>query len=116
MIHFQNGTPVLDRVGNPTGGLRSPYLEVAAGKWFASSPGPGLNFLLGYVRPFDQQHLTPIYQRHDRYVEEVIDATRKLVSQRYLTREDGEEIIRHAEKSDVPTLADIPSDLPDDVR
>jgi len=52
----------------------------------------------------------------EQYVGKVIDDTRKLVLQRYITREDGEEIISHARNSDVPTLADIPSDLPDDLR
>src|SRR3981081_2513116 len=52
----------------------------------------------------------------EQYVGKVIDDTRKLVLQRYITREDGEEIISHARNSDVPTLADIPSDIPDDLH
>jgi hypothetical protein len=39
-----------------------------------------------------------------------------LVKQRYILREDGGEIIRRAENSDVPTLADIPSDIPDNLK
>jgi Alpha/beta hydrolase domain len=116
LINFQNGTPVLDQFGNPTGGVRSPYLDVPTAQWFTSSPGPGLNFLLGYFRPFDAQHLKPLYNSHEQYVGAVINDTRKLVNQRYITREDGDEIIRHAKNSDVPTLADIPSDLPDDLQ
>ena len=116
LINFQNGTPVLDQFGNPTGGVRSPYLDVPTAQWFASSPGPGLNFLLGYFRPFDGQHLKPLYNSHEQYVGAVINDTRKLVNQRYITREDGDEIIRHAKNSDVPALADIPYDIPDDVR
>jgi hypothetical protein len=116
LINFQNGTPVLDQFGNPTSGVRSPYLDVPTAQWFASSSGPGLSFLLGYFRPFDAQHLKPLYNSHEQYLDAVISDTRKLVNQRYITREDGEEIIRHAKDSDVPTLADIPSDLPDDLR
>ena len=115
LLNFQNGAPVLDRFGNPTGGVRSPYLNVPTAQWFAGSPGPGLNFLIGYVHPFDQQHLVPLYSSHDRYVGEVISSTRQLVEQRYITREDGAEIIHHAQSSDVPVLADIPSDLPDNL-
>ena len=81
-----------------------------------AAPGPGLNFLLGYFRPFDGQHLKPLYNSHEQYVGAVINDTRKLVNQRYITREDGDEIIHHAKNSDVPTLADIPSDVPDDLR
>jgi hypothetical protein len=116
LINFQNGAPVLDQFGNYTGGVRSPYLDVPTAQWFASSPGPGLNFLLGYVHPFDGQHLKPLYDSHERYVDDVVNTTRRLVLQRYLTRDDGEEIIRQAKNSDVPTLADIPSDVPDDLR
>jgi Alpha/beta hydrolase domain len=116
LLQFQNGASVLDRFGNPTGGVRSPYLDVPTAQWFVSSPGPGLGFLIGYVHPFDEQHLRPLYSSHDRYVDQVITSTRQLVLQRYITREDGEEIIRHAENSDVPILADIPSDLPDDLQ
>jgi alpha/beta hydrolase family protein len=116
LLSFQNGAPVLDQFGNPTGGVRSPYLDVPTAQWFVSSPGGGLNFLLGYVHPFDEQQLKPLYDGHERYVDAVTNTTRKLVLQHYLTREDGAEIIGHAKDSDVPTLADIPSDLPDDLR
>ena len=116
LINFQNGAPVLDQVGNFTGGVRSPYLDVPTAQWFVGSQGPGISFLLGYVHPFDGQHLKPLYGNHERYVDDVIKATRRLVLQRYLTREDGEEIIRQAKHSDVPTLADIPSDIPDDLQ
>jgi hypothetical protein len=91
-------------------------LDVPTARWFAGSPGPGLNFLIGYVNPFDGQHLKPLYGSHQRYIDQVVNSTRSLVLQRYITREDGEEIIRHAKNSDVPTLADIPSDIPDDLQ
>jgi hypothetical protein len=94
----------------------APKVARNTAQWFASSPGPGLNFLLGYFRPFDGQHLKPLYNSHEQYVGAVINDTRKLVNQRYITREDGDEIIRHAKNSDVPALADIPYDIPDDVR
>jgi hypothetical protein len=97
--------PVLDQFGNPTGGLRSPYLDVPTAQWFASSPGSGLNFLIGYVHPFDEQRLKPLYISHEHYVADVINTTRALESQRYITHEDAEEIVRHAKNSDVPTLA-----------
>jgi hypothetical protein len=64
LINFQNGAPVLDAFGNPTGGVRSSWLNVPTAQWFSSSPGPGLNFLLGFVHPFDQQQLKPLYNTH----------------------------------------------------
>jgi alpha/beta hydrolase family protein len=68
------------------------------------------------VHPFDEQHLKQLYSSHERYVDNVVNTTHELVLQRYVTREDGAAIIRHAKNSDVPTLADIPSDLPDDLQ
>jgi hypothetical protein len=116
LINFQNGAPVLDAFGNPTGGVRSSWLDVPTAQWFSTSPGPGLDFLLGYVHPFDGQHLKPLYYSHQRYVEDVTNSINNLMLQRYILREDGDEIIRHAKNSDVPTLADIPSDIPDDLK
>jgi hypothetical protein len=116
LVTFQNGVPVLDQFGNPEGGLRPPYLLVPTAQWFSSSPGPGLNFLLGYVSPFDHQRLTPLYNNQEKYVGAVVDAIQSLVHQRYITEEDGQEIIQHAKNSDVPILPDIPSDIPDDLH
>jgi hypothetical protein len=59
-----------------TGGVRSPYLDV----------------------PTDEQHLKQLYSSHEHYVDNVVNTTRELVLQRYITREDGIEIIRHAKK------------------
>jgi hypothetical protein len=116
LINFQNNTPVLDQFGNPTGGVRSSYLDVPNARWFYASPGTGLNFLIGYVDPFDTQQLQPLYNSHQDYVGKVNDDTRKLVNQGYILREDGDKIIQHAMSSDVPILPDVPSDLPDDLQ
>ena len=116
LINFQNNTPVLDQFGNPTGGVRSSYLDVPNARWFYASPGTGLNFLIGYVEPFDTQQLQPLYNSHQDYVGKVNDDTRKLVNQGYILREDGDKIIQHAMSSDVPILPDVPSDLPDDLQ
>jgi hypothetical protein len=116
LVTFQNGVPALDSFGNPQGGLRPPYLTVPTAQWFSSSPGSGLNFLLGYVSPFDKQRLTPLYPNHQQYVGAMIDAVKSLVQQRYITAEDGQNIIQHAKDSDVSNLADIPSDIPDDLQ
>ena len=115
LLDIQNGAPVLDGFGNPTGGVRSSYLDVPTAQWFVASSGPGLCFLLGYVHPFDEVQLTSLYSRHSRYVEKVSGTTLRLVIERYITLEDGLEIIRHARRSGVPESADIPSDIPDDL-
>ena len=104
LINFQNNAPVLDQFGNSTGGVRSSYLDVPNARWFYASPGPGLNFLIGYVAPFDTYRLKPLYTSHQDYVSKVIDEIRQLVSEGYIVREDGDEIVQHALSSDVPTL------------
>ena len=106
----------VDQFGNSTGGVRSSYLDVPNAKWFYASPGPGLNFLIGYVAPFDTYRLRPLYTSHQDYVSKVIDDIRQLVSEGYILREDGDEIVQHAMSSVVPSLSDIPSDLPDDLQ
>jgi alpha/beta hydrolase family protein len=116
LITFRDNVPVLDQFGNSSGGVRSSYLDVPNARWFYASPGPGLNFLIGYVAPFDTQHLQPLYNSHQDYVGKVINDTRMLVNDRYLLREDADEIVSNAMHSDVPTLPDIPSDIPDDLQ
>ena len=108
LLDFQDGAPVLDGFGNPAGGVRSPYLDVPTARWFVASSGPGLCFLLGFVEPFDEPQLRSLYVRHARYVEEVIRETLRSVLHRYITADDGLDIIRHAQRSDVPDSADIP--------
>jgi hypothetical protein len=108
LLDFQDGEQVLDGFGNPTGGVRSPYLDVPTARWFVASSGPGLCFLLGYVEPFDGPLLRSLYVRHGTYVDAVIRATVRSVLHRYITAEDGLDIIRHAQRSGVPESADIP--------
>jgi hypothetical protein len=115
LLDFEDGAPVLDSFGNPTGGVRPSFLDVPTAQWFVGSSGPGLCFLLGYVHPFDEEQLEQLYRRHRLYVDEVIITTFKLIFQRYITLEDGLEIIREAQESEVPRAADIPSDVPDDL-
>ena len=115
LLDFENGAPVLDSFGNPTGGVRPSFLDVPTAQWFVGSSGPGLCFLLGHVDPFDEAQLGQLYPRHKVYVDKVIAATFRLIFQRLVTLEDGLEIIREARRSDVPDGADIPSDVPDDL-
>jgi hypothetical protein len=115
LLIYQNGVQVVDTFGNATGGVRSPYVDVPTAHWFVGSAGPGLCFLLGYVHPFTETEMTPLYSDHQVYVGRVIADIFRLVVQRYLTLEDGLDIIHHAQESGVPVTADIPSDLPDDL-
>jgi hypothetical protein len=115
LLDFVNGVQVLDTYGNAVGGVRSSYVDVPTAHWFVGSAGAGLCFLLGYVHPFDEAEMKPLYPDHGVYAGKVIADIFKLVVERYITLEDGLEIINHARQSGVPDTADIPSDLPDNL-
>ena len=100
-ILVQNGQPVLDEFGNVVGGLRSPYLDVPTSTWRASATGASFCSIAGYEVPFDQATLDELYPTQGAYVREVRRSVRELVADRYLTRADGQQIIREAEQTDV---------------
>jgi hypothetical protein len=101
-ILVQNGQPVLDEFGNVVGGLRSPYLDVPASTWFASSTGASFCSIAGHEVPFDQATIEELYPTHGAYVRAVTRDVRELVADRYLTRGDGQSLIREAAQSDIP--------------
>jgi hypothetical protein len=116
LLNFlSDGTQVLDTYGNPTGGVRTPYVDVPTAQWFSASTGPGLCYLIGYDQPFAETQLETLYPNKEAYFKLVLADTAQLVEQRYITPEDGLKIIQEARQSTVPAAADIPSDLPDDI-
>ena len=100
-ILVENGQPVLDEFGNVLGGLRSPYLDVPTSTWRASATGASFCGIAGYEIPFDQATLDELYPTQGAYVRAVRRSVRELVADRYLTRADGQAIIREAEALDV---------------
>jgi Alpha/beta hydrolase domain len=109
-ILVQNGQPVLDEFGNVQGGLRSPYLDVPTSTWRASATGASFCSIAGYEIPFDQATLDELYPTQGAYVRAVRRDVRDLVADRYLTREDGQGIIREAEQTDIRGRSEEPSD------
>jgi hypothetical protein len=101
-IVVENGAPVLDRFGNVTGGLRSPYVDVPTSTWFGSSTGASFCFIAGHERPFDQALLEQLYPTHGAYVRAVVRNVGRLVADRFLTLADGLRLIREAAEADVP--------------
>ncbi|RVU23712.1 hypothetical protein EOT10_16665 [Streptomyces antnestii] len=100
-ITVKNGTPVLDEHGNVTGGLRSPYLDVPTSTWYGNST-PGSCDIAGHEVPFSRAQLSALYPSHGAYVSAVSANTRRLVSERTITPEDGRALIRESTTSDVP--------------
>jgi hypothetical protein len=96
-----NGQPQLDAFGNVREGLRSPFLDVPTSTWFGSSTGASFCFIAGHEVPFTQARLDSLYRNHGAYVSAVAQDVHGLVGQRYLTRVDGQDLIRDAAHTDL---------------
>ena len=93
---------MLDRFGNVTGGLRSPFVDVPTSTWNGSSTGASFCFIAGHEVPFDDATLEQLYPTRRAYVRAVARDVLGLVARRFLTWEDGLELIRDAARSPVP--------------
>jgi hypothetical protein len=100
-ILVASGQPVLDQFGNVLGGLRSPFLDVPTSTWFASSTGASFCFIAGHEVPFEQATLDELYPTHGSYVSAVARDVGDLVAQHYITRVDGQKLIRDAAHTDL---------------
>jgi hypothetical protein len=100
----------LDKYGNAVGGIRSPYLDVPTGTYYAHStpanpddPASGLFCsLVGYKVPFTKDLLMKLYPTHDRYVKKVNAQVDKLVRARLITPSDGQRIKNEAAQTTIP--------------
>jgi Alpha/beta hydrolase domain len=93
---------VLDRFGNVTGGLRSPYVDVPTSRWSGTSTGASFCFIAGHEVRFDEATLRSLYPTHSAYVRAVVRDVGHLVADRFLTLPDGLRLIREAVAADVP--------------
>lgn len=101
-IKVENGKPVLDAQGNVTGGVRSPFVDVPVSAWYGNSTGESFCRIAGHEVPFDNTRLKQLYPTHGAYVKAVRDDVSKLVAERFLVRQDGDEMIEDAKKSAIP--------------
>lgn len=104
---------VFDVLGNPTGGVRVPAVEVPLAKYIsgnvaAESLPQFLAFigrlacgLSGSVEAFDEETLDSLYPSHHRYVRDVLRAVHKLWRDRLLLPHDAWAIAWEALISDV---------------
>jgi hypothetical protein len=95
-ILVENGQAVLDDLGNHKGGIRSPYVDVPTSRWYSNATGASFCRIAGYERPFDQERLAALYPTAQSYVSAVERNVQKLVDERVLLREDGDDLIREA--------------------
>ncbi len=91
-IAVVNGAPVLDKFGNVTGGVRSPYVDVPTSTWFGNATGASFCIIAGYERPFDEARLRALYPTKTAYLNAVTANVAKLVAERAMTKEDGADL------------------------
>jgi alpha/beta hydrolase family protein len=98
-IRVENGAPALDRFGNVTGGIRSPYVDVPTSTWFGNSTGESFCRIAGHEVSFDAARIGDLYPTHRAYVDAVAKDVAVLVAARFITRDDGADLIAEAAKS-----------------
>jgi hypothetical protein len=98
-VEVQDGKAKLDKFGNVIGGVRSPYVDVPTSTWYGASTGESFCRIAGHEVPFDEAKVRELYPSHKAYVEAVEADVNKLVRERFLIKQDGDEMIEAAEKS-----------------
>lgn len=116
----------VDSDGNELGGLRLPYLEVPLGThtgWNWYPPGAGSPNRCGQDGSFipfantkaerlaagdPRPSLNERYRNQQDYVQQVVNAAKKLVEQGYLLEEDEDRIVQRAERSGVKLWLEAP--------
>jgi hypothetical protein len=99
-----------DTYGNAEGGVRSPYLDVPTGTYYAhSTPADPKSpdsvlfcSLVGYKVPFQKDLLIKLYPTHERYVEKVDTHVDTMVKARLITASDGQRIKDEASRAAIP--------------
>jgi len=112
-----------DGNGNALGGIRVPDMNVPTGSYFSATneakpdctfpPFPpscnpigslgNLACLLGgSTTPFDQPTLDALYPTKKDYVDQVKDDARRLKQEKFLTKDDEQEIVDHARNAGIP--------------
>jgi hypothetical protein len=92
----------LDKFGNVTGGVRSPYVDVPTAQWTGTSTGASFCFIAGHEKPFGGAQLKELYPTHGAYVKAVRNNVAELVNARFIAREDGEKLVAEARRAKVP--------------
>ena len=98
-----NGEIVRDEYGNARGGVRLSYVDVPCVTYIASSPGDTMfPRMIGVEVPLAKEQLAAPYPTHDDYVAKVKASVERLVRDRWIFPEDGDEIVAEAESASVP--------------
>ncbi len=95
-IKVVDGKPVLDRFGNVTGGVRSPFLDVPTSTWNGNSTGESFCRIAGHEKPFDAARIAELYPKPGDYAKAVAANVKALVAARFITEADGQSLMAEA--------------------
>lgn len=95
-IKVVDGKPVLDKFGNVTGGVRSPFVDVPTSTWNGNSTGESFCRIAGHEKPFDAARLLALYPNPGDYAKAVAANVTALVAARFITEADGQELMAAA--------------------
>ncbi len=96
---------VKDAYGNPVGGVRTPSVDVPIATYVERGPTvhhTTAGAYAGYDVLFTPGYLRILYATHQDYVRKVRNDVRKLVDQRWLTPDDGTQLVSQAQAANVP--------------
>lgn len=88
-VKVVDGKPMLDRFGNVTGGVRSPFVDAPASTWNGNSTGESFCRIAGHEKPFDATRLAELYPKPGDYATAVEANVTALVAARFITEADG---------------------------
>ena len=101
-IEVENGAPVLDKFGNVQGGIRSPFVDVPTSVWSGNSTGASFCMIAGHESGVRRPRLKELYPTHKAYERAVTDDVAKLVGERFITAQDGKDLVEEAKKARIP--------------
>jgi len=94
---INSGTPrasfVDDANGNSTGGLRTPFVDVAAAKYVPSMTGANRQCGdIGYKVPFSMGKMEALYGNYQNYESKVLEGIDRLVADRWMLQPDADKL------------------------
>jgi hypothetical protein len=101
-------TVARDAFGNALGGVRTPFLDVPTATYVPTdtvahvTTFSGFCILYGYSVPFSEDTLDSLYRNHGNYVFRVVNASTRLVLERFWLLPDALDVLHQAVHSDVP--------------
>jgi hypothetical protein len=93
----------LDEHGNALGGVRNPYVDVPVAAYYGQSlpldeESAFFCSLAGYKEPFDHAKIKSLYPTREDYLNKVNAMADRMVTERLLTKSDGERIKKEAQE------------------